>query len=315
MRKVFLCLSQKNSRQVYMNETHDGTALVRPDIEKIVKQIERMPSLSPTVGKILEIANDPKANPKDLNYVISMDPVLTARILKLVNSTYFALSTKVTQILRAIILLGLNTIKNLALSTAVLSQYGTNETQSVLEMDKFWEHCLGVAAMSKMIGKANGVDPTYLEEYFAAGLLHDLGKIVLDRQFAEQFTRALKVTELSGDHLYETEERILGVSHCKIGAWLSEKWMFSEPLREAIAHHHHPDYANDRAAMITYAVHLSNEIVKSQTIGVSGDPVISRVRPETWSIIRVSPDETLNMSEALVGEILKARTFLKVKRD
>lgn len=296
-----------------MNENRDGSLHGRPDIEKIVKQIERMPSLSPTVGKVLEIANDPRANPKDLNHVISMDPVLTARVLKLVNSAYFALSTKVTQILRAIILLGLNTIKNLALSTAVLSQYGSNDTQSSLEIDKFWEHCLGVAVMSKMIGKAGGVDQTYVEEYFAAGLLHDLGKIVLDGQFPELFTRALKAAELSGDHLFETEERVIGASHCTVGTWLAEKWMFSEPLRQAIAYHHHPECANESSARIAYSVHLANEIVKSQSIGMSGDPVISRVRLETWPTIGITQDEALRMSETLVGEILKARAFLKVK--
>ncbi|MCX7654895.1 MAG: HDOD domain-containing protein, partial [Treponemataceae bacterium] len=149
-----------------------------PEVErKIDSYIKNMPSLPTTVAKVLEVCNNPRTSPADLNQVISLDPVLVGRVLKLINSAYYGLGQQVTSLVRAIIMLGINTVKNLALSSAVLRNLTSRKDFQALEMDGFWRHSLCVGVAAKMIAKKRGVDPKLTEEYFAAGLLHDIGKI------------------------------------------------------------------------------------------------------------------------------------------
>ncbi|PKK88868.1 MAG: phosphohydrolase [Candidatus Wallbacteria bacterium HGW-Wallbacteria-1] len=282
-------------------------------IREIVEKVERMPPLAPTVGRIIEIADSANADPRDLNKVITMDPVLTGRVLKLVNSAYFGLGTRVTQIIRAIVLLGLNTIKNLALSTAVLGQYSGADRLSGFDMDQFWEHSLAVATFAKLCAIKTGVDQSFHEEYFAAGLLHDVGKVVFDSQIPEEFGKALKVAKLGGISMVSAEERVLMVSHAEAGSWLATRWMFTPALAAAAGLHHDPPTSGEHARLV-HAVHLGNVIAKSMGFGFSGSDRLEQVAPTTWEILGLSPDEARKMTAKLLPEIQKARAFLKVNK-
>ena len=145
--------------------------------------ISRMPSLSTTATKVLEICNRPDVSAHDLHQVISLDPVLTANVLRLVNSAYYSLRQPVASPVRAIILLGINTVKHVVLSAAVLAQFGSRERFRAFSMTDFWSHCLGVAVTAKCLAHRLGIAAAGREEYFVAGLLHDLGKIPLHKQF------------------------------------------------------------------------------------------------------------------------------------
>ncbi|MDC7125229.1 MAG: HDOD domain-containing protein [Spirochaetales bacterium] len=118
-------------------------------IEKIENYIDKMPSLSTTVARVLDICNDPATSPAELNRVIALDPVLMGKVIQLVNSAYYGLPNQITSLIRAITLLGLNTVKNLALSTAVLGALSDSEDSHSLDTDAFWEHSLSVAVISK----------------------------------------------------------------------------------------------------------------------------------------------------------------------
>lgn len=290
-----------------------GSLAGKNRIREIVERVERMPPLAPTVARIMEIADSANADPRDLNKVITMDPVLTGRVLKLVNSAYFGLGTKVTQIIRAIVLLGLNTIKNLALSTAVLGTYSGSERPSGLDMDLFWEHSLAVATYSKLCAMKMGVDQSLQEEYFAAGLLHDLGKVVFDSQIPEEFSRSLKVARLGGLSLLDAENRTLLVSHSEAGAWLAGKWSFTPALIAVAGQHHNPPTSGEHAKLV-HTVHLGNVVAKSMRLGFSGSDRLEQVNPSTWEILGLSPDDSRKMTVKLLPEIQKARAFLKVNK-
>lgn len=283
----------------------------RRNVEEIVKSIEKMPSLSPTVAKIVEIANSPTSSPKDLNIVISMDPVLTARLLKLVNSAYFGLSTQVTNILRAIILLGLNTIKNLALSTAVLSQQTKKKVQTGLDMNAFWKHSLGAAVVSKLIARRRGVDEKVLEEFFIAGLLHDIGKIVLEEHFGEELKSLVKLKNARGCSMLEAEREVLGVDHAAIGKWLGDKWLLSPALKSGIEFHHRPLETPEHADLVA-TVFLANEIAKTQALGYSGEDELTPVPDQVFATLNLTPGAVLELEPNLAAEFEKASAFLKV---
>ncbi len=143
--------------------------LPEPHFKLIQQYIDRMPSLSTTVTKVLQVCNTPNTSANDLNKVILLDPVLTGQVLKLINSAYYSLPNQITSLARAIIMLGLNTVKNLALSTAVIGTLGKKDSFKSLSMDSYWTHSLCVGVTSKALAVQLGVPVAEREEYFVAG--------------------------------------------------------------------------------------------------------------------------------------------------
>src|SRR3989338_9451827 len=126
-------------------------------IDKIIANVDKLPSLPTSVAKVMEVANNLKASPNDLSNVIKVDPVLTAKVLKLINSAYFSLPDQITNLNRAIILLGVNTIKNLAISTAVIGQFSKTKHKR-FDIDKYCKDCIAVAGLSKKFEQQLNVD-------------------------------------------------------------------------------------------------------------------------------------------------------------
>lgn len=283
-------------------------------LEEIVRQIDKMPSLSPTVGKIVQIANDPTSSPKDLATVITMDPVLTARVLKLVNSAYFGLSSQVTNILRAIILLGLTTIKNLALSTAVLTRFDAKKTGSGLDISSFWRHSLAVAVTAKIIARVRNVDEREREEFFIAGLLHDIGKVVLDEHFPEELAQIIALRTASGCPLGVAEQRIIGVQHPEIGKWLAERWLLAPTLLECISCHHDPGQATHSPQTVA-TIYLANILAHALKIGDSGENALHSPAAEALEILNLDASSLFDLVPAIFTELELAATFLEISKD
>ncbi|MCG8568825.1 MAG: HDOD domain-containing protein, partial [Spirochaetes bacterium] len=137
---------------------------------KINRFIQAMPPLPVAITKILEVARDPNVDARKLNDIISLDPVLTGKVMKLINSAYYSLPNQITSIVRAIIMLGINTVKNLVLSTAVISTMNQQKNFTSLDMQGFWRHSICVGAMAKQFALIQKIDPKVAEEYFVAGL-------------------------------------------------------------------------------------------------------------------------------------------------
>lgn len=274
--------------------------------------INRMPSLPITVAKILEIAKNPKTSPVDLNQVISLDPVLMGRVMKLINSAYYSLNSQVTSLVRAIIMLGINTVKNLALSTAVLGQLGKKTNFQALNNDGFWRHSLCVGVTAKLIAQRRRRDPKSLEEYFVAGLLHDIGKIPLNNKLPTEYVEALALTDREKLPLHLAEERAMEVNHCEVGRLIIKSWNLSPQLGDTIFFHHFIDSypGNYRDELLTVSV--ANHFANVNNIGFSGDRWPEKVPDAVFQELGISWDD-LEAIEGLVnGEIEKAKIFLQI---
>lgn len=284
-----------------------------PQEEKIQAFIDQMPSLSTTVTKVLEVCNAPNTSPNDLNRVISLDPVLTGQVLKLINSAYYSLPNQITSLARAIIMLGLNTVKNLALSTAIIGTIGKKESFKTLPMDDFWAHSITVGVTSKALAAARGVAVADREEYFVAGMLHDLGKIPLNSCFPEEYGRALQLAELEQGALTRAEEMILELDHGRAGRMIGEKWQLSPTLIAALANHHEPGEVEGEARGIVTIVSLANLYANIYEIGSAGD-----LYPENAALLRTLDlagttwEELRPLYPVVKSEIEKAQVFLQV---
>ena len=274
--------------------------------------ISKMPSLPITVSKILEICNDPKTSPADLNQVISLDPVLRGRVMTLINSAYYSLNNQITSLVRAIIMLGINTVKNLALSTAVLSQLSSKNNFQALNIDGFWRHSLCVGVTAKLIAIKRKKDPKLLEEYFVAGLLHDIGKIPLNNKMSTDYVTALSLTDKEHAPLYIMEERCLEVNHCEVGKLIIKSWNLGPVMEDVVFFHHFLDSYPGGNREILLTVAAANFFANTFQIGFSGDRYPEKLPLPVFEELGVSLDDLEAMEEKTNAEIEKAKIFLKI---
>jgi HD-like signal output (HDOD) protein len=283
-------------------------------LKVIQAYVHKMPALPVTVAKVLEITRNPKTSPADLNQIISLDPVLMGKVMRLINSAYYSLPNQITSLVRAIIMLGINTVKNLALSTAVLGTLGRASDFQALNMEGFWRHSITVGVTAKMVATRRNVDPKVREEYFIAGLLHDIGKIPLNNKLAKEYVQAISNTDRAHTPLYKSEEEIMLVNHAMVGKLIIENWRLGENLSDAVTFHHSlNDYSGShRELVVTVAV--ANLFSNTYELGFSGDRYPEELPAEVLQEVGVDWNYLESIEEAVKAEIEKAQVFLQVAR-
>ncbi len=281
-------------------------------LEQVQDHIDKMPSLSTTVMKVLEICNRTDTSANDMNRVISLDPVLTGKVLKLINSAYYSLPNQVTSLTRAIIILGLNTVKNLALSTAILGNLSRRKSKAI-PIDAFWSHSIHAGVTAKAIASRKKI-PGSLEEYFIAGLLHDLGKIPLSDCFPLEYRRAMDMVLTKNWPLYHAEKAFFGFDHCLTGRMIAEKWKLADGFVEALAFHHAPEIAAGENQDLVANVIIGNHYAHFAETPPTGDTP-SPPPAEMTRALEVSGLEwtdVLALNDEIEMEIEKARIFLQI---
>ena len=280
--------------------------------EKLREYVKTMPSLPTSVTKVLEICNNPNTSPADLNHVISLDPVLVGRVLKLINSAYYGLGQPITSLVRAIIMLGINTVKNLALSSTVMGHLSTRKKLPGLDMEGFWRHSLCVGVSAKLLAKKRGIDAKLGEEYFTAGLLHDIGKIPLNAVLSNEYMLTIGTADRDRKPLSVTEKDTLGLDHCDAGALVTEAWKLDGAIGDAIIHHHNLNgYSGDHEDVL-YTIAAANRYSTHMEIGFSGDRHPEPLPAYVWEALNVLNDAFDDIEGNVTKEIEKAEVFLKI---
>jgi len=198
---------------------------------------KNLPSLPQILLKLMETCSREDATVNELAKIVAKDPSLSSKILKLVNSAYYNLPQKIHNFEQAISLLGMEAIKNLALSASVYQVFDDMEKNSRFDLRKYWFHSLQCAVLANMIAKR--IAYPFCEEAFVAGLLHDVGKLVLWKNYPEAYAKVLADVQ-KGDTLIHAEDRILGFNHAAAGACLIEHWQMEAFIADAFLYHHEP---------------------------------------------------------------------------
>lgn len=207
----------------------------------LMRLVDKMPAFPASVQRVVELTSDIQCNPKELVNALDHDPVLTAKILKVANSAYFGVATQIASIKHAVVYLGLNSVKHIAVTVASVGVMPRNNAAG-LDMNAFLGHSLATAVIARQLARRGGVSPARIQEHFVAGLLHDIGQVVWAHFRPELYIDVLKVIEETGCATADAEQEILGSTHGELGGLLAEKWQFSQPLIDAIRFHHHaPD--------------------------------------------------------------------------
>lgn len=277
--------------------------------KQVEKFIRRIPSLSTTVGKVLEICSKAEASPNELNKVIALDPVLTGQVLKLINSAYYSLVNKVTSLTRAITMLGLNTVKNMALSTAIIRTVSGAKKTKILPTKKFWAHSISVGVSAKLLAGAKDIPLMEREEYFISGLLHDLGKVPFDDDYIHVLSKA-KREQIP---LIEAERELMGIDHQEVGLMIAEKWKLNKAISSCIGNHHDLDKLEEKYQRQAAFVALGNVYSDIYDIGFAGDMYPSESEVEKLlDLTDLSWHEFANIRDDIDIEIQKAQIFLQI---
>ena len=282
-------------------------------LERIKQYISKMPSLTTTVKKVLEICNDPNASPNDLNRVISLDPVLTGQVLKLINSAYYGLPNRIASLTRAIIMLGLNTVKNLVLATSVLTGFKGNAHRRDVYTDTFWEHSLNVGVTAKVLADLMEIPALEQEAYFVAGLLHDLGKLPMAACFAEDYTRMRLEAEKSLSSYARIERHLFGFDHCHVNRLIVAKWHLSKAMGNVLIYHHRPFETENRPDDLLVGVSLADCVINAfQGPDAQARFFASSLVDELIHRSGLEKEALFAHRSAIGAQIEKARLFLDI---
>lgn len=232
------------------------------ELRKSVEQIESIPSPSFSLNRILELASDSESEIAQLAASVETDPAVTARVLRLANSAYFGVARDVGSVGRAIMVVGYTNVLSLAVCAALAPAFQGQDTH--LDRSALWMHSCGTAEASRIVAAHLGFDPATAH---AAGLLHDLGAVVLSEVLGEEYGKVVDAAFRRGESLAAVEQEILGVAHPAAAGFLFDRWDLPLPLVAAVVHHHEPQTDNSGlAAVVALADHLA---VRAGFLGVT----------------------------------------------
>lgn len=268
---------------------------MEPDFQKyrdVVDTAKDLPTLSSVVHRLHEMIRNPNNSAADIGQLIAQDVALASTTLKLVNSAFYGLSQKVNSVTHAIVILGFNKVKNIALAASILKAF-ENCKSTDFDYAGFWEHSIGTATAAEVL--ARSLRSSYADEAFISGLLHDQGKLILVQYFPEEFRRVRTLIDTNRITMHKAEQEVMGFDHSLVGTWLAEKWKFPEHLSLAIRMHHKPGMARQHNELIQI-VHTADILCRALNIGNGGDPFISELDTHSWA--------QMNLSERRVDELL-----------
>jgi HD-like signal output (HDOD) protein len=236
-------------------------------IETIFKHPDAIPTLPANFYLIIDAINDPDANVHEIADIISSDVGLTAKILRLVNSSYFGLSTKVATISHSLNIIGLSPLSTLVLASAIISQF-KGIPEYFVTTESFWSHSIATGIAARQISKLKNLGNEEL--LYIAGMVHDIGSILIYQEYPVKAKKALTQCNEWGINLINAEKSVLGFDHAEVGGALMKKWKLPKVIQETTEYHHRPLKAPSYKEE-TAIVHLADYIVQSNQLGSSGE--------------------------------------------
>ncbi len=255
----------------------------------IARQLQDLPSLPAVVMELLSAIDQEDVDIAVLAKKVSHDQALTAKTLRLANSSLYGLQAKVTTIQQAITFLGFQTTRNLITAAAVTGCFAHGQCAGFDER-AFWRHSIATAACCKMIARRVHFSQDIA---FTAGLLHDIGRLVLVSTFAADYQRVLDYRRAHDVSVLEAERAVMGVDHVMAGMALAEHWNFSETMQSAIAYHHDP--AQEGAGVLAAIVHVANAIVHALDIAQEPDDLVPTVSTVAWGTLGLNQEAWLHV--------------------
>ncbi len=274
----------------------------------IIDKVRNLPTLPDMVQKVLTVVQDDDTSGRDLAKLVSYDQAISSRLIKVANSAYYGFLREIATVPHAVVILGFREVKSLVLGIAVFDTMGKAGSESSIVREEFWLHSVGSALAAQIIAKkVGGADA---QTAFTASLLHDIGKLVLDSFFTQEYAKAVEKVRTDQVRIVEAEEEVMGFSHADVGGWLCGRWKFPPSLTFPVTYHHNVEEVEPEQLRMTAIVHLADNLCRQAHMGSGGDDTIPTVEPAVQEHLALKEDDIAVMVEELLGEVDKARSFL-----
>ncbi|HPP14750.1 MAG TPA: HDOD domain-containing protein [Acetomicrobium flavidum] len=268
--------------------------------KRILKKVQNVPSLPQFVLLTLKKLDDERSSASDVASSLSKDQGLVVRVLRLANSAYYGIPRTITSVTEAVAILGFKTLRSIVLAASIYPFMAQSQKGYALDRGELWRHSLGVAYVSRFIGsKLSGVD---LEEAYLAGLLHDIGKIVLNEYVRYGYSIISKIVEEKAIPFTEAEKEVLGFDHAEIGAMIIDQWALPEVYAMA-AHYHHmpedlPEGKKNYRTMVD-VVHIANAMCLMLGFGLGADGLQHNISEMALERLNLKDKVEMLLSEAV----------------
>jgi HD-like signal output (HDOD) protein len=279
---------------------------------KIKHTIEYLPPIPVVMTELIQALND-DIDLNDLGRIISKDPSMSMNVLKVANSAFYGLRNKVATIEHAVRMLGTREITSLCIACSACSILRPSSRQPTLDLTLFWRHSVATGVFSKLL--ASELNIGLLNNIYLAGLIHDVGKVVLDRFAHDVYSDVLRLTHNENVSVLDAEKQVMGASHDMVGAWLMEKWQLPIIFNQVALYHHHAQNAPEECLIAVSIVSFANHLAKLKSFSFEGEmagitlretdafKILERINPGIRGIDFVDFIESLNQAHEEIVEL------------
>ncbi|WZL81101.1 HDOD domain-containing protein [Vallitaleaceae bacterium 9-2] len=277
-------------------------------MEEIISRVQEIPPFPQTIIRIMEITKNPEAGAKELEEEIIKDQGLTAKILQLANSAFYHGRRDIETVREAAVLLGFEAVRTMVLTT-VIGKFMEKELPGyALEKEALWKQSQISAIMTRAVAKKVGYKK--VDQAYTAGLLRDIGKVVLDQYVADAYQEINSLVE-KGYTFIDAEEEVLGFNHGQIGAKVAEKWNLPDELVEVIATHHHPKEASINPKLV-YITHVADSLIMMMGIHIGIDGLAYEFFSEGAKALNLNEKMLSEIMSEVADDIEKKSVFLEL---
>jgi putative nucleotidyltransferase with HDIG domain len=281
----------------------------RPTIPKLIGGIpSSLGAYAPVIDEIEKALESSECNLVTIADAIGKEPDLTARLLRLGNSPFYGFSTRLTTVNEAISLIGVRQAQDLIQASSIIERF-TGVSADLVDMESFWRHSLACGVAARLLAMEKRLPKP--DKFFVAGLLHDVGRLVLFSQAPEAAQAVFGLYRRERMALRDAEAQVLGFDHQQVGEALLKYWQYPQPLVQAIATHHQPAVSDSEAAI----VHVADYLVNAMRLGSSGERHVPPLQIKAWNCLRISTNALPSIMDATDQQIEAVQeAFLKGKR-
>lgn len=275
-----------------------------PHLQKEMTRVAEISSLPEITTRIIEVVENPRATAHDMHEIVKNDPALAAKILKVVNSAFYGLPSQISSLDRAIVMLGMGAVKNIALAASLARLFRPHPICDQFSARDLWTHCIAVGVASKLLAAAGGLGQN--DEYFVAGLVHDMGLLTAHQLFPDQLRQVAERCLTASGEFCALEQTFVGADHQAFGAALATKWKFPPNLRYSISYHHDPDGLKPEFRKIVTTVFVADTLCAQLQFGFYLTARTQTIREDHLALLNITQAKLDDIAAALPEKVRDA---------
>ncbi|MEW5949313.1 MAG: HDOD domain-containing protein [Thermodesulfobacteriota bacterium] len=284
----------------------------REEIRAKIKETAELATISAVALQTAQLLRNPNVPVSKITETVSLDQSLTAKILRLVNSSFYGFQGRISSLSQAVMLLGFSTVRNVILSVSVLKAFSGDKGCKVFDVARFWEHSVGTAFVAKIL--AEHVKFKEPEDAFIGGLLHDIGRVFIVQFLRPEVEKIFDLMIKEDIPMREAEEKVLDADHAWMGYVMAKNWHFPPVLCSAIGLHHAPN-GKDEEFLLASIIHLSDIICRGMDLGCGGDDFVPDVSPAAWRELSMSLEDVTVLIQKTGENLCQIEEFLAILRS